>query len=119
MATDLPAALKAADLPVPADIGTRPERTGDVLCPHCDCVGHKRTSRAITKQHRQIYYQCSNVACSHTWLATLSYEYGIVPSGMPNPRVTLPLRPMPRQHVMELLREQDPDQPDMFQPDTG
>lgn len=111
--------IGAEDVAVPASIGTRPERTGDVLCPHCDCVGLKRTSRAITKQHRQIYYQCSNVACSHTWLATLSYEYGIVPSGMPNPRVTLPLRPMPRQQVMELLRESDPSQPDMFAPDTG
>ena len=58
----------------PSDIGSRPERTGDVLCPHCDCVGHKRTSRAITKQHRQIYYQCSNVMCGHTWLRLTAWS---------------------------------------------
>lgn len=104
-----------------SDIGHRPARTGDVLCPHCECVGLKRTSRPVTKQHRQIYYQCSNVMCGHTWLATLSYEYGIVPSAIPDARVTLPLRPMPRQQVMELLRERDPDQPELFgpTPDTG
>lgn len=104
-------------------LGERPERTGNLRCPHCQCIGHVRSSQAETPQHRKNYYQCTNVLCGHTWLATLSYEYGIVPSAIPDPRVTLPLRPMPRQQVMELLRDKDPSQPDMFDggttPDTG
>lgn len=95
-------------------IGIRPARTGDILCPHCRCVGHRRTSRPITEQHREIYYQCSNVACGHTWRATLSYDYGIVPSAIPDPKVSLPLRPMSRQEALEALRELDPDQPELF-----
>lgn len=105
--------------PLPNDIADRPYRSGHVRCPHCDCVGLRRSSRAVTPQHRQIYYQCSNVLCGHTWLATLSYEYGIVPSAIPDPRVVLPLRPMPRQQVLELLREADPDQPDLFPAQGG
>jgi hypothetical protein len=81
----------------------------------------------VTPQHRKLYYQCINVFCGHSWLATVSYEYGLSPSAIPNPKVTLPLRPMPRQQVMELMRERDPSQPDMFDapseesadPDTG
>lgn len=103
----------------PEEIGQRPKRTGDVFCPHCDCVGQRRNSLAITPQHRKIYYQCTNVLCGHTWLATLSYEYGIVPSAIPDPRVVLPLRPLPRQDVLERLREPDPDQPDLFAPPDG
>lgn len=105
----------------------RQDRAGNLDCPHCGCQGRVRSSEAVTPQHRKIYYFCSNVFCGHSWLATVSYEYGLSPSAIPNPKVTLPLRPMPRQQVMELLRERDADQPELFDvttpdqiaPDTG
>ncbi len=108
-----------AFLPNRSVLGPQQDRAGSLQCPHCDCRGRVRSSETITPQHRKLYYQCSNVLCGHSWLATVSYEYGLSPSAIPNPKVTLPLRPMPRQQVMELLREVDPDQPDMFAPDTG
>lgn len=95
-------------------IGVRSQRTGDLICPHCRCDGKRRTSRPITDQHREIHYQCSNVLCGHTWRASLSYDYGIVPSAIPDPAVDLPLRPVSRQDALEALRELDPDQIDLF-----
>lgn len=94
--------------------GAQPTRSGALRCPHCKFVGYRRSSRAITETHREIYYQCSNVACGHTWKATESYDFGIVPSAIPDPKVTLPLRPMTRQQVMEALAPRDADQPGLF-----
>ena len=91
-------------------------RFAPLYCPHCNSRGRVRSSKTVTGQHRDMYYQCSNFACSHTWRASLSYDYGIVPSGIPNPKVDLPLRPMARQDVLEAMRPRDPDQPDMFTP---
>lgn len=98
---------------------SRASRTGDILCPHCKCAGKRRSSRPITDQHREIHYQCPNIACGHTWKATLSYDYGIVPSAIPDPSVTLPLRPMTRQEALEALRELDPGQAELFEPALG
>ncbi|MGV3511871.1 MAG: ogr/Delta-like zinc finger family protein [Novosphingobium sp.] len=120
------AAISAAALDRAA-LSHRQDRAGNLDCPHCESPGRVRSSDAVTPQHRKIYYFCSNVFCGHTWLATVSYEYGLSPSSMPNPRVTLPLRPMDRQKVMELLRQRDADQPELFDlpasafpaPDTG
>lgn len=108
-------------------LARRQDRAGNLDCPHCECPGRVRSSDAVTPQHRKIYYFCSNVFCGHSWLATVSYEYGLSPSAIPNPKVTLPLRPMDRQKVMELLRERDASQPELFDlpasrlsaPDTG
>ncbi|NKJ43587.1 MULTISPECIES: ogr/Delta-like zinc finger family protein [unclassified Novosphingobium] len=68
-------------------------RTGRLRCPHCHTPGQRRSSRPVTDTHREIYYQCSNVACGHTWKASETYDYGLVPSATPDPRVTLPQRP--------------------------
>lgn len=100
-------------LDVPFD-GTQPTRSGALRCPHCRFIGYRRSSRAITETHRDIYYQCPNVLCGHTWKATESYDFGIVPSAIPNPRVTLPLRPVSRQQALEAMTPPDPDQPGLF-----
>jgi|KBSSwiStaDraftv2_1062776.scaffolds.fasta_scaffold703924_2 hypothetical protein len=71
----------------------RAPRSGRLSCPHCQQPGQRRSSRAITSTHREIYYQCSNLRCGHTWKASETYDYGLVPSGTPNPDVTLPQRP--------------------------
>lgn len=94
-----------------------PTRSGDIRCPHCRSWGQRRSSREVTGQHRDIFYQCRNTMCGHTWKASLSYDYGLSPSAIPDPAVTLPLRPMPREVVMALLHKPpapDPDQPGLF-----
>jgi len=90
-------------------------RFAPLYCPHCAQRGLIRSSKQVTGQHRDMYYQCSNVACGHTWRASLAYDYGIVPSAIPDPRVTLPLRTMTRQEVLEALRPRDAAQPGLFE----
>ncbi len=101
----------------PDAFGPRRKHTGSLRCPHCRSIGIVRSSERVTDQHRVMHYFCTNAFCGHTWRASLSYEYGISPSAIPNPRVDLPMRPMPRQQVLESMRERDANQPDMF--DTG
>ena len=78
-----------------------------------------RSSEMVTPTHRIIYYDCTNTFCGHTWRASLSYEYGLVPSAIPDPDVNLPLRIVPREQVLDALRERDPNQPDFFDQDVS
>jgi len=94
-------------------------RFAPLYCPHCGCRGRIRSSKPVTGQHRIMHYQCINLFCSHTWRASLSYEYGLVASGIPNPKVDLPLRPVSRQDVLEAMRPRDTTQPDMFDGGAG
>ena len=89
-------------------------RAGRLRCPHCDSVARCRSSRLLTPTHRDSYYQCINLFCGHTWKAVESYEYGIVPSAIPNPRVNLPLRTISRQDAIEIMRPRDAAQPELF-----
>lgn len=98
-------------------VGREPSRSGFLPCPHCQTIPHRRTSRQITGTYREIYYQCRNMACGHTWKASETYDYGIVPSGIADPAVDLPLRPMSRDDAMVLAAQPpppDPDQPGLF-----
>lgn len=103
----------------PTDISDQPGKSGALRCPHCGCVGRRRTSREITPTHREIYYQCSNLFCGHAWRASESYDWGLTPSAIPNPKVDLPLRVPTRQEVLEMLRPADPAQPELFGPASG
>ncbi|WP_218018874.1 ogr/Delta-like zinc finger family protein [Novosphingobium rosa] len=93
-----------------------PDRDGELCCPHCRWRATRRTSRPIVVTLREIYYQCSNLACGHTWKASLVYDYGLVPSAIPDPKVNLPLKPMDRQTVMTAKADAkaDPNQPRLF-----
>lgn len=106
---------QAPQLPIVADDDAG--RFAPLYCPHCRARGLVRSSKQVTGQHRDMYYQCCNIACGHTWRASLAYDYGIVPSAIPDPRVNLPLRQMTRQQALESMRERDPNQPDMFDAD--
>ncbi len=95
-------------------------------CPHCQCAANCRSSREITITHRELYYECTNLFCGHAWHSSESYDYGLRSSAIPDPAFTLPLRPMSRQQVIDMMRDRDPSQPDMFDageqlpaPDTG
>jgi hypothetical protein len=93
-----------ASLPDPGHDPLALGRTDRLRCPHCKFAGRRRSSREITPTHRDIYYQCTNLFCGHTWKASETYDYGIVPSAIPDPRVTLPLRAVSRQDAMEITR---------------
>jgi hypothetical protein len=93
-----------ASLPDPGHDPQAFGRADRLRCPHCKFAGRRRSSREITPTHRDIYYQCTNLFCGHTWKASETYDYGIVPSAIPDPRVTLPLRAVSRQDAMEITR---------------
>lgn len=62
------------------------------LCPHCNTKSTCRTSRTVTNTMRELYMQCHNVECGHTWKSILAVSHTIVPSQQPNPKVFLPSR---------------------------
>lgn len=108
--------MASKPIPNPGRDGSGTNRADRLRCPHCKCRGQRRSSREITETHRDIYYQCSNLLCGHTWKASETYDYGIVPSAIPDPRVSLPLRQVTRQDAMDQLRPRDPTQPGLFDP---
>ncbi|HEY9210370.1 MAG TPA: ogr/Delta-like zinc finger family protein [Methylotenera sp.] len=60
-------------------------------CPHCSSRATISTSKKITAITREIYFQCTNIQCGHTWAAHLSAVRTICPSRTPNPAVFIPL----------------------------
>lgn len=92
-------------------------RSGDLACPHCKQPGIRRSSREVTDTFREIFYICRNPACGHTWKASLTYDYGLSPSAIPDPNVSLPLRPYERSAIIaarEAMEPPDPNQPGLF-----
>lgn len=41
-------------------------------CPVCRHAAHTRTSRYVTNETKEAYYQCQNIACSCTFKTTES-----------------------------------------------
>ena len=60
------------------------------ICPHCGNVAICRSSREMSPLTRELYVQCCNVHCGHTWRALLSIIAIISPSQTPNPGVFVP-----------------------------
>ncbi len=83
----------------PAFGADRPRHGGTLrcLCPHCEALAKVRDSVRLTPLVKELRYQCSNLECGHTFVATLSIERTIVQSAKPNPRIKLPIgQPRPR-----------------------
>lgn len=91
-------------------------RSGDLRCPHCRSLTYRRTSRELTATFRELYYMCRNPACGHTFKASLSYDYGLSPSAIPDPDLDLPLRPMERIPGYNARAPDDPVRDDPNQP---
>lgn len=72
-------------------------RSPSINCPHCQAPTTTRTSRAITPTYREIYYQCSDVFCGHTFVCSLSVLKTLVPSQKPSAKVSIPFSPSIRQ----------------------
>lgn len=94
-------------------------------CPHCHSAANCRSSREIAITNRELYYECTNLFCGHAWKSSEIYDHGLRPSAIPDPRVELKLRVPVRQDVLEMMRERDAAQPELFEaakpdaPDTG
>lgn len=83
-------------------------------CPHCKSAANCRTSREIAITNRELYYECTNLFCGHAWKSSEIYDHGLRPSAIPDPRVDLKMRQPTRAEVLELMRERDPAQPELF-----
>ncbi|MFS7163232.1 ogr/Delta-like zinc finger family protein [Serratia proteamaculans] len=46
-------------------------------CPFCRSGAHTRTSRYLTEQTKEAYYQCQNIDCSSTFKTRESIEHVI------------------------------------------
>lgn len=96
-------------------------RLGDLDCPHCRARTQRRSSAAVSDTLRSILYLCTNPACAHSFVAFLTYEYGLSPSGIPKQGINLPMRPSLRIKGVTVVdphqppkQEPDPDQMTMF-----
>jgi hypothetical protein len=103
---------------IPIDEAPR-QRKHELSCPHCLSQGDRRSSRELTPTFREIYYVCRNPACGHSWKASLTYDYGLSPSAIPDPALDLPMRPVDRRETLAALANAraappDPSQPGFF-----
>lgn len=92
-----------ADRPAPAYAG---RNKGSIArCPHCESPGFIRTSEEVTILHRDLWLQCSNVQCGHSWKASLAFVHTISMPVNPKEGLDLPVSP-PR--YRERRRNGDP-----------
>lgn len=77
----------------PAFSASRPRHGGTLRtsCPHCRCFAKVRSSETITALVKELRYQCTNLDCGHTFVASLTIDRTVVQSAMPNPRIRLPV----------------------------
>ena len=62
-----------------------------INCPHCSSVALIRTSRPVSRFTRELYCQCSNLNCAHTFVALTEVVRMLAPSNTPDPEVALQL----------------------------
>lgn len=86
------------------------------LCPAC---GHKmriRNSLAQTPVFKTMYAQCLNAACSASYAGSLTWDHTLSPSGLDQPRLTLPLAPsaLRKQALVDNRENTNTNQMDML-----
>ncbi|MHA6844252.1 ogr/Delta-like zinc finger family protein [Ralstonia syzygii] len=59
-----------------------------IHCPHCESIAPIRSSRPVSRCTRELYCQCSNLACGHTFVALTEVVRTLAPSNTPDPEVT-------------------------------
>ncbi len=64
-------------------------------CAHCHTPAKVRSSKTVTSTYRELYYQCLNIDCGHTWKASLAFIHTISPSARPLPGLDLAMMPVP------------------------
>lgn len=73
--------------------GTMRAHRSLMLCPHCNSRSLIRNSKLVTPVAKDLYMNCLNTDCGHTWKAQISIVHTLSPSAMPNPEIDLPMAP--------------------------
>ena len=63
------------------------------LCPACGEPMFIRKSEKQTPTFQTMYGRCNNLVCGASYVGSLTWDYTLSPSGLPNPQATLPLSP--------------------------
>lgn len=69
-------------------------------CPHCGAWATVRSSEELSRTLRQLYFQCKDIECGHTWAASLEANRTISPSGKPDPEIAAQLTYTPKPSPM-------------------
>jgi len=56
-------------------------------CPHCGAVAHIRSSRTVSRMTRELYCQCTNLICGHTFVGLVEVVRTLSPSSNPDPEI--------------------------------
>lgn len=88
-----------------------PKARNRLECPHCDAPCTIRSSRRMSKLTREYSYQCNNVECGHTFVASMEIRHTLSPSGTPDPSVVLPMPDKMRRDVIRAQMDVAPSVP--------
>ena len=88
-----------------------PKARNRLECPHCDDHCTIRSSRRMSKLTREYHYQCNNVECGHTFVASMEIRHTLSPSGTPDPSVVLPMPDKMRRDVIRAQMDVAPSVP--------
>lgn len=56
-------------------------------CPHCGSKSSIRTSRPVSRMTRELYCQCTNLDCGHTFVSLVEVVRTLSPSSIPDPDI--------------------------------
>lgn len=73
--------------------GTMRANRSLMLCPHCNSASLIRNSDRVTPVAKDLYMNCLNTDCGHTWKAQISIVHTLSPSAMPDPEIDIPMAP--------------------------
>jgi hypothetical protein len=66
-----------------------------------------RKSEKQTATFQTMYARCNNIVCGASYVGSLTWDYTLSPSGLPQPQVTLPLSPAKER--LQALRDLTPN----------
>ncbi|SDC10155.1 Ogr/Delta-like zinc finger [Cupriavidus sp. YR651] len=56
-------------------------------CPHCGSKSNIRSSRPVSRMTRELYCQCTNLDCGHTFVSLVEVVRTLSPSSIPDPDI--------------------------------
>lgn len=74
--------VKKAAVPFGGTISRPHGKAPAVNCPACGAKALTRSSEEITPTYRRLYLACTDLLCSMTFTASLSFEHVLSPSGI-------------------------------------
>ena len=81
-----------------------------VFCKECGQRGRITKTNRLSDEVSDLYCQCTDAECGHSWVATLSFAHTLSPSSKSTNQMVLTLvrglTPQGRQFVLKGLREQ-------------